>query len=681
MLPILLQQTAAASPTANALAQASVPEREPALMSLVFLSLAGFIGLLLLFALVRFIFNRQRRRTLAQQGGVAGDLPLELRKRLSTTPTNRGLKVLRWVFVAMALFVFSSHVYWARYAEERNERFQQLNYKDLRNRRLSESTLRGWILDRSGDLNKAFASYTRDAQGRITRSYSMPEAMAHILGSERGDAGLERALFGIQSGAAPEALDVLLNRNLKQQANLDVRLTISRELQLAAVEQLKGRHGAVVALNPQTGEILAMYSNPSYNLERVQDEATWIKLDADERDRPLVNRALSSYYIPGSTFKTVTMLASYLAGMQNEKLLCSGNGYYAQPGARPIFDDQGPSEVHGLIDNNIAYQVSCNQFYAQMAVKLGAARMKQAAQLLGIGAYDTPEEALQGKRLPNLWNTGEPAVARALAPREATMVTAPKMRPYDLALEGFGQGYAGQMTPLQMALAASAIANTEGKLMKLKIEYDRPPEVFNQVVTPEAAADMRRVMGLVTAGPRGTARGVFAPVNAAGITTGGKTGTAQKDVPEYNPKTGEAIKIKKQERDNKGNVIREYYVTKIANEQRIDGWFLCIAPLERPTLAMAVIVEGGGYGSRSAAPIAAALVMRAKELGLLGQSGNNPTNNGRDNGKTPAKQSGNQARTPASAPAGGAPNGNVNRSSAARATQNPVRNVDLDPPN
>jgi cell division protein FtsI/penicillin-binding protein 2 len=222
-------------------------------------------------------------------------------------------------------------------------------------------------------------------------------------------------------------------------------------------------------------------------------------------------------------------------------------------------------------------------------------------------------------------------VKRALAPREATIVTGKQVTRYDLALIGYGQGYAGQMTPFQMALAAATIGNMEGKLMKAKIELNRPPEVFKQVVSPQAAHRMREIMGLVTGGPRGTARGVFAPVKAAGINTGGKTGTAQKIVPVYDPKTGAPKTRRRVEKDNKGNIIREYEETIMDEENpRIDGWFLCIAPLERPQLAMAVIVEGGGYGSRSAAPIAAALVLKAKELGYFNQPANQ--------GKQPANQ-------------------------------------------
>jgi len=600
----------------------AIPERQPALLSLVFV---GGLALMAMWLLLSLFRGGRRRSSLA---AVAADLPSEVRARLGATSTNRGLRALRWVFVLLAMGVFGFHYYWAREAPESNERFQQLSYKDLRNRRLAESTLRGWILDRNGKLEDAVALY-RAGGGQIRREYPLDRAMAHLLGSDRGDAGLERALFGIESGAAPEALDVALNRNLKQAGNLDVRLTIDAELQKAAVEQLRGRAGAVVALNPQTGEVLAMYSNPSYSLNEVQDgAATWIRLEADKRDSPLVNRTLASYYIPGSTFKTVTMIAATIAGRQSEQLVCSGGGYIAQRGANPIYDDQGPSEVHGRIGIDTAYEVSCNQYFAQMAVRLGADRMKQAAQLLGIGAYDEPSDALRGRKRPDIWNASSTAVARALAPRESTMVLFPGMRPFDLALEGYGQGYAGQMTPFQMALNASAIANTNGRLMKPKLEYDLAPQMFNQVLNPQQAAELRRVMGLVTGGSSGTARGVFAPVHAAGIITGGKTGTAQKVVPVYDPKTGEPKTRLRVEKDRKGNVIRQYEEVVMDNDNpRIDGWFLCIAPLENPQLAMAVIIEGGGYGSRSAAPVSAARALKAGPLGLLG---NVPRSNRQD---------------------------------------------------
>jgi peptidoglycan glycosyltransferase len=614
---LLLQ---AANTNANAAAANPSLEKRPALLSLVYMGGFALMIIWLIVALIRF------RRQRSALGAVAPeDLPDEVRQRLGSTSTNRGLRFLRIFYIVLALAVFGFHVYWARYAAQSNERFQELSYKDLRNRRLSESTLRGWILDRTGKLENALALYRRDGSGSIQRDYQMDSQFAHLFGSDRGDPGLERSLFGIQSTDVPEALQVVMGENIQQRATRDIQLTIHHELQQTAVDQLKGKHGAVVAFNPQTGEVLAMYSNPSYSLKEVQDEARWIQLDADERDKPLVNRALGSYYIPGSTFKTFIMIAAHRAGMQDTDFICSGGGYYALPGAKPIFDDGGAGEVHGQLGIDRAYEVSCNQYFAQMAVKLGPERLKETAKLLGVGAYDTPEDLIaKARRLPEIWNASSDAVKKALAPRESKIVAGPlgrKFNKFDLALEGYGQGYAGQMTPFQMALFAASIGNLEGKLMKPRIEMDRPNEVYNQVTSPQVAARLREIMGLVTGGPEGTARGVFAPVKAAGITSGGKTGTAQKDVPVYDPKTGEPVRKKKFEKDPKGNIIREYEVLVMADKPRIDGWFLCIAPLENPQIAMAVIVEGGGYGSKSAAPIAAQMVLKAKELGLLGGGG------------------------------------------------------------
>ena len=603
---LFLLQTPTPSPVPH------VPERMPALFTLIYVGGFSIVVLLLLLGLIR---SRKRSGAVAE---IAEDLPKAVQKRLGSTSTNRGLRALRWLFVLLSLGTFAVHVYWANYAAEKNEKFQQLSYKDLRARRLSESTLRGWILDRSGRIDQPLAYYRRDASGAIRREYPMDKAMAQLFGSDRGDPGLERALFGVQSGALPEAIDVVRGRTPQLKGSQDIRLTIDRQLQQTSVDLLKGKHGAVVILNPQNGEVLALYSEPSYSLKEVEDEATWIRLEANARDRPLVSRALGAYYIPGSTFKTVTMIAAFLAGEQGTEFVCSGSGYYAAPGANVIFDDAGPSEVHGRIGINHAFEVSCNQYFAQMGVKLGQERLKRAAQLLGIGAYDTPSEALRGRKQPALWAGSTEAVERALAPREATIVTGKQVTRYDLALMGYGQGYAGQMTPFQMAVAAATVGNTEGRLIKPRIEFNVAPETFNQVVTPQAAGVLRSIMGLVTGGGSGTARGVFAPVKAAGINTGGKTGTAQKVVPVYNPKTGEPMTRHRVERDNRGNIIREYDEIIMDNENpRIDGWFLCIAPLERPQLAIAVVVEGGGYGSRSAAPIAAALVLKARDLGYF----------------------------------------------------------------
>ncbi len=607
-LALFLFQTATPSP-------ASTLEKLPAWLTLIYVSGLGLIVLLLLLSLVRTWL----RRTPAALTAPA-NLPKDIRKRLGATTTNRGLRAWRWLFALAAIGVFGFHVYWARYAPERNEKFQELSYKDLRNRRLSESTLRGWIYDRKG---RPLAYYKKDSKGDIVREYPMDSQLAHIFGSDRGDPGLERALFGTESGAVPEVWQIIKGQTVDQKGNKDVTITIDRDLQQAVVDQLKGKHGAVVILNPQTGDILAMYSEPSYSLKAVEDEATWIKLNANERDRPLVSRATSAYYVPGSTFKSVVMTSAFLNNLQDSIFPDSGGGYIAEPGAKPILDDNGSCEACGNLAIDMAFEASSNQYFAQMAVKLGPERLGNTARLLGIGTYDDPKDLLRGKKKVEIFNASTDAIKRAMAPREATILTNPKMRRYDLALEGFGQGYAGQMTPLQMALNVAAIGNVEGKLMKPKIELDQKPESYNQVMPVQIGSQLRQIMGLVTGGPHGTARGVFGPVHAAGVITGGKTGTAQKIIPVYDPKTGETKKRLKVEKDAKGNIIRQYEETILDEEHpRIDGWFLCLAPLEKTQLAMAVIIEGGGYGSRSAAPVAAALVLKAKDLGYFGGSGN-----------------------------------------------------------
>src|ERR1051326_2537479 len=224
LLLLLLLQTPSPSPTPVVL------ERMPALYTLIYVGGFAFVILLLLIGLVR------NRRQPVSTAAIPSDLPKEVRKRLGSTSTNRGLRALRWLFVLLAFGMVGFHVYWAHFAAERNQKFQELGYKDLRVRRLSESTLRGWIFDRSGRLDQPLAYYKRDSSGDIKREYPMDKAMAHIFGSDRGDPGLERALFGVQSGALPEALEIVKGKAIQFKGNQDVRLTIDRYLQQAAVD-------------------------------------------------------------------------------------------------------------------------------------------------------------------------------------------------------------------------------------------------------------------------------------------------------------------------------------------------------------------------------------------------------------------------------------------------------------
>lgn len=604
-LALFLLQSATPSP-------ASSPEKFPAWLTLMFLIGAAFLAMLLLLSLVRSWLTRK-----GGAAAVLANLPGEIRKRLGATATNRGLRVWRWLFVLIALAMFGFHIYWARYAAETNPKFMELSYKDLRNRRLSESTLRGWIYDRKG---RPLAYYKKDSSGEIMREYPMDAALAHLFGSDRGEAGLERALFGTESGLVPEVWQIIRGQTIEQKLNKDYTLTIDRDLQQAVVDQLKGNHGAVVIFNPQTGDVLALYSNPSYSLKQVQDEASWIKLDNDRKEKPLLNRAMNEYYVPGSTFKTVMMYTAFRNGMQGTRYNTSG--LFSPPGCnKTITDDNGSCEACGNIGIDQAYQHSSNIYFSYLGTQLGGEKIRDTAKLLGMGAYETVSGETQGRREPEIWNTSSNAIKVAIAPTESWLKAGKKSTRCELMYEGYGQGYASQMTPFQMALIISAAANLEGRLMRPKIELERPPEMFSQVLTRDQANEIRRIMNMVTEGGTGTS--AMAPVKAAGIRSGGKTGTAQKAVPVIDPKTGDPMRRIVIERDPKGNIIGQHTEIVMHDKLRSDAWYLSFAPLERPAIAMAVLLEGPGpgisfYGGKNAAPIAAQLILKANSLGYFG---------------------------------------------------------------
>jgi cell division protein FtsI/penicillin-binding protein 2 len=607
-LALFLFQAATPSP-------APTPEKLPAWLTIIYLSGLALVALLLLLSLLRSWLRRSPVALTAP-----ASLAKEIRQRLGATTTNRGLHVWRVLFALAALAVFGFHVYWARYAPQQNAKFQELSYKDLRNRRLSESTLRGWIYDRKG---RPLAYYKKESNGDIQREYPMDAALAHIFGSDRGDAGLERAMFGTESGAVPEVWQIINGQTVERKANKDYTLTIDRDLQQTVVDQLKGNHGAVVIFNPQTGEVLAMYSNPSYSLKQVQDQVEWIKLDNDRTEKPLLNRATNEYYVPGSTFKTVMMYAAFRNGMQSTRFTTNG-GFSPAGCGRTITDDNGGCEACGNIGIDSAYQHSSNIYFSYLGTQLGGTKIQETAKLLGMGAYDSLSGEGQGRREPEIWNASSNAIKNAIAPTESWLKAGPHSTRCELMYEGYGQGYASQMTPFQMAMVISAAANLEGRLMKPKIEADRPPEMFSQVLTRDQASQIRGIMNMVTEG--GTATGAMAPVKAAGIRSGGKTGTAQKAVPVIDPKTGQPKRRVVVEKDPKGKIIGQHEEIVMADKLRSDAWYLSFAPLDRPVMAMAVLLEGPGpgisfYGGKNAGPIAAQLILKAKSLGYFGPAG------------------------------------------------------------
>ncbi len=588
-----------------------VLERTPAGLSIVYL--IG-IAVLIAFLFITFVDNFRRPRFTAEQS-----LPKAVKKKLTQTLTNRSLWMWQILFVILAFTVFGFQVYWTRYAADSEGQLQALSYKDLRNRRINAATLRGWMLDRTGKLDAALAYYKIDPNGHLNREFPLEKEMAHLLGTERGTPGLERTLYKREADPMPEAWEILTKYKKPEPENKDVKITIDRELQSYSAKLLEGKKGAIVVLNPQTGDVLAVYSNPSYKLTEAESLDGFLKLEANKADEPLLNRATRQFYVPGSTFKTFTMISSFRAGKEGTMLLGkpAPECYTPFRGSRPICDAGGSCHACGEVFLKEAFKISSNQFFSQMANFLGRERMAETARSVGIMPVETPAEALTQGFFSDIWNASSPRIANSIALARSTIVTGKELSLYDFGVEGMGQGMAGQMTPFQMALIASAPANLRGMLMKPKIEADIQPQMFSQVLTQQQAATVRDIMSTVTEEPGGTAGIVRTKLAGTGIQTGGKTGTADKDgVQVYNPDG--TRKMRKARKKVNGEWVE---VDEPVKFTRWDGWFLAIAPLENPQVAIAVVVEnigGSAYGGTTAAPIAAALILKLRDLGLLG---------------------------------------------------------------
>lgn len=560
--------------------------------------LTGLIGLILLLFLSAW---RYRSRTIE----VDPNLPADFGPFL----TSRRLRYVRWGFAAMVLAALGFHLYWGLFSAGplgENTAFAALkNRRDQRNRREMESTLRGWIFDRHNDPRKALAKY-RYLNGQIIRDYPLGPSAAHLVGYatlSRGDALLERAV------AAPKNLEP--ERNFWQKLTAfsseeklppvgkDITLTIDFDLQREAAEQLKGKRGAVVMLNPQTGEVYALASSPGFYPDDVDNDVKWQEIWNDALNKPLLNRALDEYYLPGSTLKTVTAAAALDARLDDKQFMCRAEGWTPPGSGRPIRDDEG--ESHGMIGLTEAYARSCNQYFAQLGVEVERQRMGEAAARFGLRVFDTGAASIGTGQVRGLWNSDNQILSDVLAPLNSTFVAGRKISKYDLGLESIGQGYV-QLTVMQMAMVAAAVANQRGEVMKPMMELGRTPVAASQAMTAETAAKMRYLMAQVV--ERGTASGTFGRLIAGKVTAGGKTGTAQRDVPEINPKTGKPVTYV----DSRGRTR-----VKMAERHRIDSWFIGFAPVENPRIAWAVVVEDGGYGARTSAPIAGNLLLKARQ--------------------------------------------------------------------
>ena len=357
----------------------------------------------------------------------------------------------------------------------------------------------------------------------------------------------------------------------------NIYLTIDSELQHIAEQALGDFRGAVVAIKPASGEILAFVSTPSFDPNAFVygiSIADYAQL-RDSPDTPLLNRALRGRYPPGSTIKPFMGLLGLKSGLSPaKKILCPG--YYTLTKGGHRFRDWKRGG-HGLVNMHDSIVQSCDVYFYDLAHHLGIDYMHDKLALFGFGTKTGID--LNGE-------------SRGLLPSRQWKRAARDLPwyPGETVIAGIGQGFV-LTTPLQLASATSAIAN-DGIRMKphlLLAEEDpllarkefKEPVILNEKIwRDEDLAVVKQAMIDVTDSPRGTARriGAGSPYKIAA-----KTGTAQ------------VIGIKQNER---------YKEEEVALRNRDHALFIAYAPAENPEIAVAVIAENGGHGGSTAGPMA-----------------------------------------------------------------------------
>ncbi|TBU91996.1 penicillin-binding protein 2 [Stutzerimonas kirkiae] len=358
----------------------------------------------------------------------------------------------------------------------------------------------------------------------------------------------------------------------------DLVLTLDLDLQEAAEAALGGRRGAIVALQPQTGEVLAMVSQPSFNPNLFVTGISFKDYGElrDSIDRPLYNRVLRGLYPPGSTIKPMMAVAGLDAGVITPTSRVFDPGYFQLPNVQHKYRNWNRSG-DGWVDLTLAIMRSNDTYFYDMAHKMGVDRMHDYMTRFGLGqrvALDMNEETA------GLMPSREWKRARYRQP----------WYPGETVILGIGQGYM-QATPLQLAQATALMA-TRGKWVRphLARSLDGTP-----VIDPDAPADIElrdpryweyaiHGMEQVVHGARGTARriGEGSPYRIAG-----KSGTAQ------------VVAIKQGERYDSG---------RLAERHRDHALFVAFAPIEKPEIVVAVMVENGESGSGVAAPVVKAVM-------------------------------------------------------------------------
>ena len=406
---------------------------------------------------------------------------------------------------------------------------------------------------------------------RRRREYPEHELFGHITGYFSllyNKDGVERTYNDELSGRggienAGNIVDLLLDDDHSR----DVHLTLQKPVQQAARDALGTKRGAVVAIDPRDGSIIAMWSFPSFDPEAISQlddkasEQAWGMLNADP-SKPLLPRAFRESYFPGSTFKVVTAAAGLVGGaVTPQQPDFTRQREYVPPQTNRPIRNFGGSRCGGTLFEIL--EVSCNTAFSEMGVLIGAEQLVATARDFGFderSPLDMPAVARSAIEDPAFFEQNVPLLAQTAIGQQV------------------------RSTPLQMALVAAAVANG-GEVMKPHVMADvrdrdgevvrrYRPEVWHRAVGPEIATVLRDAM--VGVAQRGTARALQVP----NVTTAGKTGTAQ------------------------------------LGDGTSHAWIIGFAPAEAPRVAVAVIVEAQPgaseqTGGRVAAPIGRAVLEAA----------------------------------------------------------------------
>jgi penicillin-binding protein 2 len=372
-------------------------------------------------------------------------------------------------------------------------------------------------------------------------------------------------------------------RSRAPRAGEDLELALDIELTRVAEEALGTYRGAVVALDPWNGDVLALASTPTYDpnlFARGISSADYRALTGDP-DQPLYNRALRGTYPPGSTIKPLMALAGLETRLirPEDRIFCPGA--FSLPGSRHRFRDW-KREGHGTVDMRDAVATSCDVYFYRLANTMGIQRIHDFMAKIGFGSATGID--VEGER-PGIMPS--PAWKKqSFRQREAQV-----WFPGETVIVGIGQGY-WTATPLQLAHATAVLATRGPHFAPRLVRGLRDPGTGESTPVPPRPLPSVQLdnpanwevivdaMVAVTSGPRGTATRA---ARGAGYTIAGKTGTAQ------------VFSLGQNEKYNE---------KEIAERLRDHALFVAFAPAEEPKIVVAVVVENGGSGSGTAAPIA-----------------------------------------------------------------------------